>query len=71
MIDNAHQNKGYGRQAMNLLIAEAKKGKHGSADAFYTSVYPESQMTPKFYGSFGFVKTGEVDDGEDVMRLEL
>jgi len=71
MIDNEHQNKGYGKIAMNLLLAEAKESLHGEANAFYTSVVPESAVTPKFYGSFGFVKTGEVDDGEEVMRLSL
>ncbi|MCL2619926.1 MAG: GNAT family N-acetyltransferase [Defluviitaleaceae bacterium] len=71
MIDDAHQNKGYGRAAMKLVIAEAKAHAHGEANAFYTSVVPESTVTPSFYGSFGFVKTGEIDEGEEVMRLEL
>ena len=71
MIDEEHQNKGYGRAAMNLIIAETKAFSHGEANAFYTSLVPESTITPSFYGSFGFVKTGEIDDEEEVMRLEL
>ena len=73
MIDEKHQNKGYGRAAMELLIAEAKAGKYGEANAFYTGSAPESPVTAKFYGSFGFVNTGEIDrDGDDyeyIMRL--
>jgi len=69
MIDDNYQNKGYGRAAMNLLIEELKSGVHGNANALYTGVVPESTVTPKFYGSFGFVKTGEMDDDEIVARL--
>ncbi|MCL2408728.1 MAG: GNAT family N-acetyltransferase [Oscillospiraceae bacterium] len=69
MIDDKHQKKGYGRAAMELLIAEAKASKYGKANAFYTGTEPKSTVTPKFYGSFGFVYTGEIDDGDEVMRL--
>jgi len=78
MIDENHQKKGYGRAALELLIAEAKAGKHGVANAFYTSTARQSKVTPKFYGSLGFVYTGEVDkdyadesNDEDIMRLAL
>ena len=76
LIDEKHQNKGYGRAAMELLIAEAKEGKHGIANAFYTGTDPKSKVTPKFYRSFGFEYTGEVEiedeeSYEDIMRLAL
>jgi len=76
MIDEKHQNKGYGRAAMELLIAEAKAGKYGVANAFYTGTDPKSKVTPKFYGSFGFEYTGEreiedEDSYEEIMRLAL
>jgi len=76
MIDEKHQNKGYGRAAMELLIAEAKAGKHGVANAFYTGTDPKSKVTPKFYGSFGFEYTGEIEvedeeSYEKIMRLAL
>ncbi|MCL2362942.1 MAG: hypothetical protein FWC73_14170, partial [Defluviitaleaceae bacterium] len=59
-----------------LLIAEAKEGKHGIANAFYTGTDPKSKVTPKFYRSFGFEYTGEVEiedeeSYEDIMRLAL
>ena len=76
MIDEKHQNKDYGRAAMELLIAEAKAGKHGKANAFYAGTDPKSKIAPKFYGSFGFEYTGEIeveDEGsyEEIMRLAL
>jgi len=78
MIDEQHQGKGYGRKALELLIEEARLGKHGKATAFYTATVRESGVTPKFYGSFGFEYTGELDidenypdEAEDVMRLAL
>jgi len=76
MIDEKHQGKGHGRAAMELLIAEAKAGKHGVANAFYTGTDPKSKITPKFYGSFGFEYTGEVEvedeeSYEEIMRLAL
>ena len=71
MIDKKYQNKGYGRQAMELLLLKVKSHYRGEANAFYTSVMPESDITPKFYASFGFAKTGEIDGDAKIMRLPL
>lgn len=77
MIDDAHQNKGYGRKAMELIINEVKVLPRGGADAFYTSVVMEevNPVGANFYLSLGFVKTGEVLDpegeNEQVMWLDL
>ena len=75
MIDEQHQNKGYGRRAMEIFIEELKTGVYGKANAFYTGVVPASTVTPKFYGDLGFVETGEIDgepdDYEIVVRLAL
>jgi len=77
MIDENHQNKGYGRAAMSLVINEVKTLPLGAANAFYTSVVMEevNPVGANFYLSLGFEKTGEVLDpgGEDeqVMRMAL
>ena len=71
MVDEKFQDKGYGRAAMEILIEELKSRIHGDARALYTSTVPLSTVTPKFYGSFGFVVTGEMDEDEAVMRLAL
>ena len=69
MIDENHQNKGYGRKAMELLIEELKSGIHGNARAFYSATAPLSTVTPKFYGSFGMKPTGEMDEDETIIRM--
>ena len=69
MIDESHQNKGYGRKAMEILIHELKSGIHGNARAFYSATAPASTVTPKFYRSFGMIPTGEMDEDETVLRM--
>jgi len=77
MIDENHQNKGYGKLAMELIISEIKKHPKGPANAFYTSVVMEevNPVGANFYLSLGFEKTGEVidpeDENEQVMRLAI
>jgi len=77
MIDDNHQNKGYGRSAMELITYEIKKRPKGEANAFYTSVVMEevNPVGANFYLSLGFEKTGEILDpegeNEQVMRLEI
>jgi len=71
MIDNDHQSKGYGRAALHLLLQEIKKFPQGKADKMFTSVVPGNTAATRLYESFGFEKTGEVLDGEEVMELVL
>ncbi|MCL2839542.1 MAG: GNAT family N-acetyltransferase [Defluviitaleaceae bacterium] len=77
MIDENHQNKGYGKAAMLLTLEEVKKLPLGEAKAFYTSVVMEevNPVGANFYLSLGFEKTGEVLDpegeNEQVMRMTL
>ena len=69
MIDENHQNKGYGRAAMEILIGELKSGIHGKARTFYSATAPASTVTPKFYGSFGMKPTGEMDGDETIIKM--
>jgi diamine N-acetyltransferase len=68
MIDERHQRKGYGRQAIALVIEELRPR---GAQALYTSWVPGDGTPGPFYRGLGFEPTGEVDDGEIVARLEL
>jgi diamine N-acetyltransferase len=68
MIDAAHQGKGYGRRALDLLVDEARKD--GVSDV-KLSYHPGEHSPHEFYTRFGFVDTGEVEGGEIVMRLDL
>jgi diamine N-acetyltransferase len=68
MIDAGHQGKGYGRRALELLVEEARQD---GANEVKLSYHPGEHSPHAFYARLGFVDTGEVEDGEVVMRLTL
>lgn len=69
MIDHRFQKFGFGAQAMRLLIAHART--RPAAQNMVLSFVPKENNPEPFYARFGFERTGEVDDGEVVMRLRL
>jgi diamine N-acetyltransferase len=68
MIDEAHQGKGYGKAAM-LKIIEYFRSKPDCTE-IYLSFVP-GNPAESFYLNAGFELTGEIDEGETVMRLKL
>lgn len=68
MIDERFQSKGYGRRAMELLIARMR-GEAGSKDILL-SFEPENEWGRRLYESMGFMPDGRVIDGEIVYRLK-
>ena len=67
MIDAQYQGAGLGRRAMDLLLDHVRT--RPGATALLTSVVPEGAGQPgPFYEKLGFVYTGEVEDGELMMR---
>lgn len=71
MMDQKHQGKGYGRQAMTMILDEIKTMPSGKVDYIYTSYEPENVVAKKLYESFGFVETGQMDDTEVIARLKI
>jgi len=69
MVDVHHQRKGYGKQAMELLIAHVKT--LPKATEFLLSYVPAEGSPRKFYHKLGFEDTGKVENGENIMRLTL
>ena len=69
MIAHAHQRKGYGWRALELLVDYVKT--RPGADELLVSYVPEEGGPQGFYERFGFEPTGEVRGGEVVMRLPL
>ena len=69
MIDGEHQGKGYGAQAMKLLIEHVKS--NPNAAHIFTSYVPGEHSPEGFYRKLGFEHTGRVIDGEREMRLKL
>ena len=69
MIDARYQGRGFGRRAIELLIEHVRT--RPGATTLMTSCVPGPGSPCPFYERLGFVYTGEVDDGELVMRLPL
>ena len=69
MIDARYQENGFGRRAVELLI-EHVRSRPGAVELLVSHV-PSPGNPGKFYEKMGFVYTGEEDDGEMIMRLEL
>ena len=69
MIAAEYQGLGYAKQAIQLLIAHVKT--RPQATELFTSYVPGEGSPGAFYHKLGFVDTGEVEDDENVTRLEL
>jgi diamine N-acetyltransferase len=69
MIDAEHQGKGYARRALDLVVDHVR-GLPGARE-LVSSYVPGEHGPRDFYLRYGFVNTGEVDDGENVIRLAL
>jgi diamine N-acetyltransferase len=72
MIDEKHQKKGYGTEAMKLIVEYVKKT-FGSKE-METSIVPDEDggaIAGKLYQSLGFEFTGEMDEDERVMLLKI
>jgi len=69
MIAGGCQGKGYGRRALDLVV-EHVRGLPGATE-LRSSYVPGEHGPRDFYLRYGFVETGEVDEGERVIRLAL
>lgn len=69
MIDKSHQGKGYGRALMTEVIRRLRA--EPGCRQIALSINPGNLPAAALYESLGFVKTGEVSHGEDVMRLRF
>jgi len=69
MIAAEHQGKGYGYQAMELVIAHVRT--LPGAVELLTSYVPGEGNPSHFYYKLGFKETGDIADGEKVLKLKL
>lgn len=69
MIDARCQGLGFGRRALDLVIAHVRT--QPGATRLETSCVPGEGSPCPFYERMGFTYTGAEEDGERVMRLEL
>ena len=69
LVDARHQRRGYGRAALDLLTDYLAT--RPDATELFTSAVPGEGSPLPFYEQYGFTQTGEVDEGELVLRLAL
>lgn len=69
MIAGPHQRNGYGKQAVERLIDIVKT--RANATELLTSYMPVEGGPEMFYRKLGFSPTGEMEEGEIVMSLQL
>lgn len=69
MVAAEHQGKGYGRRALDLVVDHVRE--RPGATELLSSYVPGDDGPGAFYRRYGFVETGELDEGEAVIRLAL
>jgi diamine N-acetyltransferase len=68
LIDKRHQGRGVGRAVLRQLVDLVRAE---GATELLTSYEPGAGGPAPFYEGLGFQPTGEIDDGEIVLRLSL
>ena len=68
MIDKRYQRRGYGREAMRMLIERIRADEEHRV--IYISFEPENVAAQTLYESLGFVPDGRIEYGEVVYKLE-
>ena len=68
LIDRKHQNRGYGKQALELGISFLKE--KYQVNEIHTGVLPENDTAKNLYRSVGFTETGVYENGMEEMRLK-
>ncbi|WP_447041099.1 GNAT family N-acetyltransferase [Streptomyces sp. DSM 118878] len=69
MIDRAFQGQGIGRRALAAALDWIVRERH--VDTVQLSVEPENVKALEFYRASDFVETGEMDEGEIVLRRKV
>lgn len=69
LIDARVQGLGYGRATVRAVADRVRRRPNG--DVLFTSCAPGDGSPQPFYLHLGFVRTGRIVDGEDVLALDL
>lgn len=69
LIDQGSQGRGYGSATIDAVAGYVRTRPRG--DALFTSCRDGDGSPMSFYLRYGFVKTGEIADGEEILRLHL
>ncbi|MCL2575981.1 MAG: GNAT family N-acetyltransferase [Defluviitaleaceae bacterium] len=71
MIDEKHQRKGYGKQALEKIIDFLKTQPQGKACSITVCYEPDNEVAKKMYFALGFEETECEENGEMIARLAL
>lgn len=71
MIDKEFQGKGYGKEAVRLVLEYIKTLPCGKAKYCWLSYKPDNEVAKRLYSSFGFAETGEMDGEEAIAVLKI
>lgn len=66
MVDQQYQRRGYGRAAMQAVVAALQALGY---EELFVSYEPENTCAAQLYASLGFIPDGRIEDGEIVVRL--
>lgn len=69
MIDSRYQGKGYGKEAIEMVIDYVKT--LPNAQELLTSCVPGDEGPKAFYEKLGFIATGELIDDEVLLRFSF
>jgi diamine N-acetyltransferase len=69
MIAADQQGKGYGRAVLDEIAERMRQ--LPDCDEIYLSCVPANTLAEGLYRRFGFEPTGEIDDGEIVMKYKI
>ena len=70
MIDKRYQGKGYGKEAMSVVLEYINDNPKFDDCTIGLEVHRDNDVAINLYKSFGFLPTGEVDDNGE-MEMEL
>ncbi len=70
LIDKNHQGKGYGRAALEDFL-QAVRRKYSTCSDVFLTVHPRNLVAQRLYLSLNFKHTGDMSEGEQVMRCML
>lgn len=71
MIDEAHQGKGYGKEAFGSIVDFIKALPAGPAECCWIPYKEENKVAKNLYESYGFKNTGEIINSEIIARIKL
>jgi diamine N-acetyltransferase len=71
MVDQHHQGRGYGREAMRKALELIRTYPCGKASLVSLSYEPENTVAKELYASMGFAETGKLVGREQIAVLNL